>query len=168
MTVRRKPRANQDSESQSAEPSQPVASVSLGEQLPAGDVPEIPIDLTSLGDHELMSYFATMVSWQNYLATQLVEAEVAEHRAEGALRYEQDIAMMNMPTNGKVTAAKAALAKNEQVQQAKDVVIATYATRKATSVAFANCERTANLISRELSRRIATDPTNRRDNRWNP
>ena len=35
-------------------------------------------------------------------------------------------------------------------------------------VVYENCERCAFIVSRELSRRIGRDPSERRQNRWNP
>jgi len=114
-----------------------------------------------------MQLFSEYVAWQNYAATRLSEAEVDETRAEAAQRYAEDIVMMGA-TEGKVLITRASLSADEQVIEARSAVIMAYATRKTTAVVYANCERVVNLVSRELSRRIAQSPTERRNNRWNP
>ena len=115
-----------------------------------------------------MILFSDYVAWQNYAATKLSEAEIEETRADAGVRYAEAIAMMAMPISAKVTVSKAQLATVEDVTEARSRVIEAYATRKTTSMVYANCERVVSLISRELSRRIASTPTDRRNNRWNP
>jgi hypothetical protein len=51
---------------------------------------------------------------------------------------------------------------------ARDRVLDAYARRKMTGVMATNCERTAALLSRELSRRIGGSDLQRRQMRWQP
>lgn len=115
-----------------------------------------------------MVLFSDYVAWQNYAATDFVEAEVAEARAEAHQRYVEAVAMMAGPATTTVTKAKASIATQTEVEAARDAVIAAYARRKLTGVVYANIDRIVNLLSRELSRRIASTPNERRSNRWNP
>lgn len=114
-----------------------------------------------------MILFSEYVSWQNYAATKLGEAEVEETKAEAAQRYAEDLVMMGA-TKGEIQKTRHTLSTDQKVEDARSRVIQAYAVRKTTQVVFANCERVVNLISRELSRRIATSPTERRNQRWNP
>lgn len=115
-----------------------------------------------------MVLFSDYVAWQNFAATEFAEAEVAESRAEAHQRYVEAVAMMSGPASTTVTKAKAAIATQSDVEKARSAVLSTYAKRKITGVVYANIERIVNLISRELSRRIASTPNERRNNRWNP
>ena len=114
-----------------------------------------------------MVLFSEYVAWQNFAATRQSESEVDEKRAEAAQRYAEDIVMMGA-TKGEITIMRAAMSGHDDVVQARSDVITAYANRKAAQIVYANCERVVNLISRELSRRIAASPTERRNNRWSP
>jgi hypothetical protein len=114
-----------------------------------------------------MMLFSEYVSWQNYAATKLGEYEIEETRAEAAQRYAEDLVMMGA-SKGEIQRTRHTLSQDSQVEAARERVIQAYALRKTTQIVFANCERVVNLISRELSRRIATSPTERRNQRWNP
>jgi len=140
--------------------------VALG-AAPEFDVPDLPRDLTILDEQDLMILFSEYVAWQNFAATRQSEAEVDESRAEGAQRYAEAIVMMRA-VKGEVTIKRAEMAADDDVAQARANVLTAYANRKAAQNVYANCERVVNLISRELSRRIASSPAERRNNRWNP
>ena len=115
-----------------------------------------------------MTLFSEFTSWQNFAATKFAEAEVEETRAEAAVRYQEAIVMMQAPVGDRVTVTKALMTGVPEVVAARDRVIQAYANRKMTSVVYGNCERVVSLISRELSRRIGREPTERRSMRWSP
>jgi hypothetical protein len=123
-----------------------------------------------MDDDRLMRAFAHFVAWQNYAASELAIAEVTEAQAEGALKFEE---AQHMVTNwsqarDKVTVARAQMALSKRVETARSDVLKAYARRKLAAVVYENCERGANLISRELSRRIGRDAVERRAARWQP
>jgi hypothetical protein len=72
------------------------------------------------------------------------------------------------PATAKVTVTRAQTATSKTMQAARDRQLEAYATRKMTQVVFANCERVVALISRELTRRVGREGTERRMNRWQP
>jgi hypothetical protein len=146
---------------------QPTASVSLGAQ-PEFEIPDVPRDITVISDKKLMTLFSEYTAWQNFAATRLAEAEVEEERAEAAVRYEEAVAMSLAPATAKVTVTRAQTATSKTMQAARDRQLEAYATRKMTQVVFANCERVVALISRELTRRVGREGTDRRMNRWQP
>jgi hypothetical protein len=116
-----------------------------------------------------MQLFSQFVEWQNYAATQFAEAEVNEAKAEASAKFVEAQKMVgNWSTNDKVTVARAEMALDPEVDKARTDVIKAYAVRKMQAVMYENCERCANLISRELSRRIGAGPTQRRQGRWQP
>jgi hypothetical protein len=116
-----------------------------------------------------MQLFSEYVAWQNYAATELATAEVEEERAEAAVRrLTAEGLVLNMDPKAKVTEVRAAIDNSPEMQTAKDRVLDTYAKRKMTAVIYANCERVVNLLSRELTRRVGREPTDRRNDRWRP
>lgn len=152
--------------SESDEPDQPSESVSLGSP-PEGDLPDLPRDLTELSDRDLMILFSEFVQWQNFAASRLGLAEVEERRAEAALKWAEDLIMMGA-VKGEIVKTRHTLSQDTDVAAARERALQAYAVRKTTAVVFDNCERSANLVSRELSRRQSINPTERRSNRWNP
>lgn len=145
----------------------PSSGVVLGLR-PEFDLPELPDDLTAMGDRALMQLFSRLVSWQNYAAVCQTNAEVEEHAAEAALRYSEAVHAMRQPTAAKVTVTRQKALTDKDVAQARDRVESAYMTRKLHGVMFANCERAANVVSRELSRRIGGGPVQGRNASWNP
>jgi len=127
------------------------------------------LDITVVSDDRLMQLFSEYVQWQNYAATEFALAEVQEERADAALRAEeaQQLVLIN-PTPGYVQATQAMIKATPSVQRAKEQALDAYARRKMTGVMATNCERTAALLSRELSRRIGGADMMRRNARWQP
>jgi RNA polymerase-binding transcription factor DksA len=137
---------------------------------PQFDIPEIPPDLTGVDDTTMMALFSQFVQWQNYAAYQFAEAEVAEEKAEATVkRMEAEHMVMNWgAAKDKVTLSRAQQATDPAIDRAKQDLLVAYAQRKLTAVVYGNCERCAQLISRELSRRLGRDPVERRSMRWSP
>jgi len=127
------------------------------------------LDITVVSDDRLMQLFSEYVQWQNYAATEFALAEVQEERADAALRAEeaQQLVLIN-PKPGYVQATQAMIKATPSVQRAKEQALDAYARRKMTGVMATNCERTAALLSRELSRRIGGADMMRRNARWQP
>jgi len=118
----------------------------------------------------MMALFSQFVQWQNYAAYQFAEAEVAEEKAEATVkRMEAEHMVMNWgAAKDKVTLSRAQQATDPAIDRAKQDLLVAYAQRKLTAVVYGNCERCAQLISRELSRRLGRDPVERRSMRWSP
>lgn len=137
---------------------------------PKFELPDLPDDITSIDDEELMILFSQYVQWQNYVASDFAATEVAEERAEALVkRLEAAHMVVNWgAAKDKVTLARAQQAVDPAITQAKDELLDAYSLRKMTQVVYENCERCAFIVSRELSRRIGRDPRERRQNRWNP
>jgi ABC-type nitrate/sulfonate/bicarbonate transport system substrate-binding protein len=120
-------------------------------------------------DQYLMILFTGFTAWQNYAATQLAEAEVVEARADALVRFLEAKAMVtNWSKDDKVTVARAEILVSPEVEEARSRQLVAYAHRKMTQVIYTNCERSAALVSRELTRRVGRDPIERRNTRWNP
>lgn len=136
----------------------------LMEPRPEGDLPILPEDVTILSDQDLMSKFREQIEWINYLTFILVEAESDEADAEAELKLLEAHHMLGAD---KLWSARAARDSDPDYVQAKDTYRAARARRKALEMTAQARERSANFLSRELSRRVGREPMNRRDNKWN-
>jgi hypothetical protein len=121
-----------------------------------------------ISDDRLMQLFSEYVQWQNFAATEFALAEVQEERAEAAIRRIEAEGFVLADPKARVTDTRAAIKTTKEMQEAQDRRLDAYAARKLTGVMNANCERTAALLSRELSRRIGGADAQRRAARWTP
>jgi hypothetical protein len=118
-----------------------------------------------------MSVFSRYVAWENFIAEELVRAEVEELRATNSLKI-AEARFLSLFTSDKksptVTEAKSAAKLDPVVEAASDRLVMAYALRKVLSEQQGSLARTASFISRELSRRIGRDPVDRRNDRGTP
>lgn len=115
-----------------------------------------------------MQLFSEYVQWQNFAATEFALAEVAEERAEAHVRRIEAEGFVLADPKSKVTDTRALINTTQEMMDARNAVLDAYARRKMTGVMSQNCERTAALLSRELSRRIGGSDLQRRQMRWQP
>lgn len=113
-----------------------------------------------------MSHFSRQIAWQNFLATQVAEAEIKEAEAEADLKTREATAMLL--SGKKITEARAERDNDPQVVKARGMFLQAHARRKMLQVTMENRERCANIISRELTRRVGREGQVRRNDRWNP
>lgn len=128
---------------------------------PNGEMPDLPPDLTELGDSGLMVLFRQVVGWQKYLATQLALAETDEKSATRKLHQ------MEMRYDFRRSGAKAKAAGDPAYEQATEDVQRAFAYRRLVDALHAGIEQDGFLVSRELSRRLGNNHLDRRDSRWN-
>ena len=161
MTVKKIRRVNPQSESSEA----PLLNeAELFDPKPDYDVPELPWDITEVSDSLLMEHFSKQLAWQNFFATQVAQAEIIEAEAEAHLKTQEAVVML---TGKKVTEARAERDVDENVMAARSEYLVSRAKRKMLQVTMENRERCANLISRELTRRVGREGNQRRNDRWN-
>jgi len=118
----------------------------------------------------LMRTFAEYTAWVNYAATEFATAEVAEERAQAHLKRLEAAGMVLLSgPKTKVTEIRAQLQGAPEIDRAAQDLLNAYATRKMTQVIMENCQRCANLVSREITRRTGgLEATQRRQMRWGP
>lgn len=137
---------------------------------PASTFPELPPFLDELPDPELMELYTQFMSWGSYAKSELVMAEIAEERAANDLKLMEARTLIGQWGEGAkgdtVTLAKARRDVDEDVVSAQDKHLEARAFRKLTESVFERCERGAQVISRELSRRISLAPSERRQGRY--
>lgn len=124
-----------------------------------------------MSDDKLMELFASYTAWVNFAATELAGAELSEAKLESHLHWIQATKMVSSwgdnPKN-LVTVAKAERDIDPDVIKASDELVVAKAQRKMTGVIYENCERCVFLISRELTRRIGRDGSDKRVGRYRP
>lgn len=139
-------------------------------QKPGYDLPELPRDLTSVGDEELMVLYSEYTAYSDFVGVQVSCAQVDERSLEKRISSLEGMKMLAGKDSGKaeklVTYAKAAVAQDPQVVALKEELEVAYAYRKLIESLSNNLDRDSNLISRELTRR--TSFNNRKSNRWAP
>ena len=147
---------------------------------PEYDLPDIPDDLTMCGDNVLMGMFTKAVAWQNFADTIATEAEIREARYEDALATVESDSLLSAwrnytpeygPKGGirnefSATVAKAQRDTDPAVVSARDEWQHAKAARKRAQTVRDNAERLAQLLSRELSRRIGRDSLEKRAGRF--
>lgn len=135
-------------------------------------MPEIPTYLDELSDADLMSVYGEYMAWMSYAKAELVQAEIAEEQKANDLKIteaETLIGQWGVSTKGDtVTLAKARRDVDPSVVRAQEKHLEARAYRKLVDSVFERCERGAQLLSRELSRRISMAPQDRRQSRFNP
>ena len=132
---------------------------------PEGPIPNVPDDITELGDPELIGLMTELTRWAEHLGVQLAMAEVDERWAEAAMEKNRALALLD-GTAKDVTRSKAAAYKSEEYLNAEEKYQECMAYRKLVGVLFANADRWSALLSRELSRRVNIEPRTRRGNRY--
>jgi hypothetical protein len=138
---------------------------------PEYELPNLPHHLGELNDDSLMDLFVEYTAWLNYVSVQFAEAEVEEERAEARLELFKARGMalnwdLDDVKDKKVTVARARMLASPEYQELQNEYLVAYARRKMTTAICSGCERSAALVSRELSRRIGQAGGERRNSRW--
>lgn len=143
---------------------------------PGTAMPQVPDDVTDLGDRALVNLMTDLTRWAEHLGVQLALAEVDERWADAALDKEKALASLagiEADVDGGLakqqahvaTRIKANAYKSQAVLEAEDKYHEAMAYRKLVGVLFTNAERWSSLLSRELTRRVNRDPRERRADR---
>lgn len=139
---------------------------------PGGQIPDLPFNLDEMGDADLMSLYAEFMTWLSYSKAELVKAEIEEERQANNCRVlEAEILIGQWSDSAKgdtVTLAKARRDANPEVVHQQSLHLNARAYRKLVESVFDRCERGAQLMSRELSRRIGLAPKESRSARYLP
>lgn len=136
------------------------------EEKPDGHLPNLPGDITSLDDRELMRLYGCYVSWTAYAAMRLVEARTNERAAKQNLSLSTARAALAASTEKTVAGRKAAAAADEQVQRDEKIHLDAVALCEALDMVHKNAEARAQFCSRDLSRRQNSRDTESRAYRW--
>ena len=139
---------------------------------PTSEIPEIPESLDELSDSGLMRLYNQYMAWVSYAKAELVKAEIAEDRSAHLLKVTEAKSIVGQwsdKTKGDtVTLAKARRDLDPQVLEAQDAHLEKRAYRKLVESVFDRCEKGAQVLSRELSRRIGLAPKEYRQAKYLP
>jgi hypothetical protein len=133
---------------------------------PSGGVPGLPQDPTELDDSGLMQLFTEMTQWASFAAVKLAAAEVDEKYA--VADFERQKAINTVANKGEktVTTAKAKAYEDPEFLAAQEEAHRTYALRKMLESLYNATDRKAQVLSRELTRRVGREPREQRSARW--
>ena len=127
----------------------------------------LPPDITALSSEQLAEMFTILTGWADYIATQLVQAQLSEREAQRALDMAENfmlIKRMGSTTKGStVSLAKAQTATDPEIIQLGDTYEERYAYRKILEMMLSNQERDITLVSREITRRTNESRGGRKD-----
>ncbi len=125
---------------------------------PSVKPPELPGHLDDMDDGALMDLYSEFMSWVSYAKGQLVKAEIEEDREANKCRVTEAHVLIEQwgadAKGDRVTIAKARRDVDPRVITQQDTYQTSRAYRKLVEALFESCERGAQLLSRELSRRI--------------
>lgn len=122
---------------------------------PGKSRPEIPSDITMIDDEGLMALFSELTLWADYATVVLTERRIEESECERVSKDDWHFWFVEArDSNENVTDARSqADRKVSSTYGSRKAQL--YAARKAMETALTNLERDSNLVSRELSRRLA-------------
>jgi hypothetical protein len=127
---------------------------------------ELPPDVSAVDSSELMRLFGLFTAWCDYATAQVGLAAIDERQAERTVERKEAEAWRDLPKSS-VSAAKALVALDLQVQKAQNELDECHAYRRVVSDIAARYERDAALLSRELTRRTSeAGPKSSRRERW--
>ena len=139
---------------------------------PVQEIPTIPENLDGLSDNKLMGLYNEFMAWVSYAKADYVQAEIAEDRTAHNLKITEARTMIDQwseKTKGDtVTLAKARRDIDPEVVAMQEAHLQARAYRKLVESVFERCERGAQVLSRELSRRIGLAPKERRQAQYLP
>ena len=139
---------------------------------PGDQMPSIPSSIDTLSDSSLMRLYGEMISWLSYAQSELVKADIDEDFYATALKLAEARTLIDQWGDGSkgdtVTLAKARRDVDPDVVNATQQHLNARAYRKLVGTLYERCERGLQIISRELSRRIAHAPTEHRQQRFIP
>jgi hypothetical protein len=124
---------------------------------PSENQVELPSDITMLNSEELGEIFTRITAWTDYIASQLVHAQLDERAAQKVLEYNENLMLVKRLGSGtrgeRVTTVKAEIAIDENIVQLSNQYEEKYAYRKLVEMLLHNHERDLSLVSREITRR---------------
>lgn len=124
---------------------------------PSDEQVTLPADITSIASEDLGKLFTELTSWTDYIASQLVMAQLEERAAQKALDFAENtmlIKRMGAQVKGeRITAVKAEISIHPDIRALDREYDEKYAYRKLVEMLLTNHERDLSLVSREITRR---------------
>jgi hypothetical protein len=133
---------------------------------PSYDQAVLPPDITVLSSEQLAEMFTILTGWADYIASQLVQAQLAERDSLRKAEFAENKALVlnTPPPKGlTMTIIKAKIDIDPDIMALRDKYEACYAYRKMMEMMLTNQERDITLVSREITRRTADQRAFRKD-----
>lgn len=138
----------------------PVMQGAIDLPKPAYNQAVLPPDITELSSEQLAEMFTILTGWADYMASQLVQAQLAEREALRKSEFAESKALVRLTTGAPkgttVSLIKAQIDIDPDIQDLRDRYEEKYAYRKILEMMLNNQERDITLVSREISRRAQT------------
>jgi hypothetical protein len=138
----------------------PIMQSGLDLPKPAYDQAVLPPDITELSSEQLAEMFTILTGWADYMASQLVQAQLAERDALRRAELAESRALVTLTTGSPkgttVSLIKAQIDIDPDIQDLRGKYEERYAYRKILEMMLNNQERDITLVSREISRRSQT------------
>lgn len=132
---------------------------------PAEPIPKMPWDIGDVSDDELMALLSQFTVWANHLVVKVADAVMEEE----AIEDEVEMAKAGfIVEDSKVTVARAKAMLDDEARKLREKLRVAHRYRKLIEGLYENCNRSANACSRELTRRTATHPAQRRESWTSP
>lgn len=117
-----------------------------------------------------MDVYTEFIAWLTYAKAEMALAEIEEERCANNLKVAESFALIGQwdsaSKGDRITLAKARRDIDPKVIAATDDHLKSRAYRKLVESMYDRCDRGAQLVSRELSRRISLLPKERANSRW--
>lgn len=137
---------------------------------PGDNPPQVPFDLDDINDSALMELYSQLMAWVSYSKSELVKAEIDEDKEATLCRVLEARVLIEQwgadAKGDRVTIAKARRDVDDRVILQQEKYQNARAYRKLVEAMFEGCERGAQLLSRELSRRIGLHSKETRTGRF--
>lgn len=138
----------------------PIMQSGLDLPKPSYDQAVLPPDITELSSEQLAEMFTILTGWADYMASQLVQAQLAERDSLRKAELAESRALVTLTTGSPkgttVSLIKAQIDIDPNIQDLRDKYEEKYAYRKILEMMLNNQERDITLVSREISRRSQT------------
>ena len=113
-----------------------------------------------------MELYVDFVNWAGYAGYLVATAAIDERKAERTLQRVSDRYSIIHKTQKTVAATKAMVQQEPEYQDAEDIVDEAYAYGKLIGSQYTHLEKCASTVSRELSRRLARNDSERRMDKY--
>jgi hypothetical protein len=113
-----------------------------------------------------MELYTEFINWTGYAGYLAAEADIAERKAQRVLQRVSDRYTIQHKAQKTVAAIKALVQQEPEYQDAEDLVDEAYAYGKLVGSLYTHYEKCGNTVSRELSRRLSRNDSEKRNGKY--
>lgn len=135
-------------------------------QRPSEEQPVLPAGLSDFPDRELMDLFRDLVVWSGYAGYTVAEYEIQIRKASRDLRRISDGLTLRLKVKT-VSETKALVQQDPSYQEAEDFLENLEDVKLLATSIYTHLEKSAQTVSRELTRRASRGNLDSRNDRYN-